>query len=179
MKPKNLLIRLAKPATVEVHERLSDLLDNGARGGFHPFGMWDYIIDSNRLDWCGVQYYLASETLKMFESSNPGVDGSIIRFRKVEDVFKPEELDQSTIEPSHVLQVVWSEPSKIEILPAMEFTDFWYASLGKREIEQEDRFVPSHNYRAVGILGVESKLERMGFNLPHEFLIPFVDRNEK
>ena len=178
MKPMALLIKLARPATLEAHQRLFDSLENGARGGFNPFGMWDYLIDLESLDWCGVQYYVTSDTLKSFEYSNPDLDRSVIRFLKPDEVFKTkEELHECTKNGvSNLVQVVWSEPSKYEIIPAMEFTDFWYASLDGREVEPQDRFSPSRTYCAVGILGVESKLERMGFNFPHKFLVPFFIR---
>jgi hypothetical protein len=179
MKAKDLLLWIQKPARIELRGRLPDFLENGARGGFHPCGMWDFIIDSRRLVWCGMQFYLASHSAESIECSNPGMDKSVIHIKRVDEIYK----DQNSLDTcaqngtSHVLQIVWSETQEVEVVPAMDYSDSWYAKVAEENFVPQDRFSTSHQFCAIGIFEFESKLHQAGIEFPRTFVCPFVDRS--
>jgi hypothetical protein len=179
MKDKYLLLLIKKQARIEITEFLPSFLEDGAQGGFHPCGMWDYICDSCSLEWCGVQFYMNSDGVQQFESANMSVNRNMIRVRKISDVYRDKvTLDQCLKNgTSHVLQVVWTEPASFEDMPGMEFSDSWYTRADWKETaSEENRFQLTHEFSAIGVLVNSSKLDKMGLIFPRSFIFPVVDR---
>lgn len=180
MKTRHLLIYLKNPARIEVWGYLPESLKDGSLGGFQPFGMWDFLIDSVRLEWCGIQYYLNNETVSAFQQANPSLDYSLMRIRKVEDVYD-DEIDLKLCaenRTTHVAQVVWSSPDKMETISALEFSDNWYASVvGSADNQSDRRFNPALGYSCLALFDVGSKASQIGVKLARDLNLEFADRS--
>ena len=175
------LIRIQKPASISLRDDLPDSLECGAVGGFHPCGMWDYIIDSHSLVWCGIQFYLSNDIAKSLESANPRMDPAVTLIRKPSDAIDGRGfIDRCAVNnTSHILEVAWSRFARRDIIPALEYSDSWYASGNWAGIPDEEWFNPRHEFVGIGILNVGGKVAQYGLTIPGEFAVPFFDRSNR
>lgn len=176
----SLLIWTQRPAKIELRNELPDSLETGAFGGFHPFGMWDPVIDSNTLTWCGLQYFLSSDEVERFLASNRDIDNSVLKIWRIEDVYDDQTLIEQCSEnnTSHILRLSWTQTQDPEIIPTMAFNDNWYAYISEDiHLSKADRFEASCRFCAVGISDFLSISTNWNLDWPTHFSIPLVDNS--
>ena len=181
MRGSSLLVDLTVPNRFEVWDSLPEVLADGSRGGYRPFGMWDAIINPKTAEWCGVVCYPTEQEAFDFNTKNPNSSALLSRIVECPELSLDAQFaaDCAKNGSFHLLRVYWAKVVGAEIFPVLDVSGWWYSRDSPSiESDPEVRFASNLHFTAFALMSFREKQEVLGLDWPRTLKGPVQYRND-